>query len=660
MGAARAEKAPLRAWLSLAGGALLCLAYLGWLVAQPRGLFEFGYAPFTPEPLPYSPMRGFTYEQLWGHVARFFLLTPALLLVTWGGYRLWPGALAASAQRLNDGSRRLVGFACASCLALTTFTLLAVLRGRAIVDDELVYRMQATFLAHGQLTGPDIGVTPPDVFSIETRLGYTGKYLPGEALVQVPGLWLGLPALLHVPIVALTLFAFHRATALRTGERIADFSTLALSLSPMLILTSATGLTQATSLCCLALAGLGFEWCRGGKPSAGGLLAGFAISFGVATRPQAMIPAGLVFGPLVLYSLARRRSWLGLGAYALTLGAGFTLIGAYNHALTGSPLTLPWYLQCSVEHFGFGRVWTTDNFIHTPITAVENLLVVAVRWNAWWLGFPASLAVLGIGWRFWRQLRGASVWLWVALALLGFEFLYYSPGISDTGAIYHYELLLPCSLIAGATLNAALGRWPALTAAAVFTHVALGTTSWFGEQTLRLARLVEFIHADSDALLARIPSPALLFHELRGSESRATGWVFDSFPKRFRGLEDPVVTFPMLVPALRAEVQKAYPGRSCWYYRRNPISEAAEVHRCDDVPALMDRVFAPDEVTAIWIRPTAYNVTDYDAGRAIANRRRLDASGKPMLLCCGMRYATKLGARVRPEALATCVEDGSR
>ena len=650
---AKAAEAPTRsrAWLALALGALLFCGYFAWLIAQPRGLFEFGYAPFTPEPLPYSPMRGFTYEQLWGHVARFVLLTPALLLVGWGAYRLRPREPATS-------SRRLLFWAASACLSLTALALLGILRGRAIVDDELVYRMQAAFLLDGRLVGPDVGVTPPDVFSIDTRLGYTGKYLPGEALVQAAGLLFGMAPLFHLPIVALTLFAFHRAIALRAGERVADFSTIALALSPMLMLTSATGLTQATSLCAIALVGLGFEWSRGTRPVAGGLLAGFAIAFGVATRPQAMIPAGMVFGPVVLVALAHRRSWLGLLGYAATLGVGFTLIGAYNRALSGSPFTLPWYLQCSIEHYGFGQVWKTDAYRHTPITALQNLLVVAVRWNAWWLGFPFSLAILGFWWRFGRPLGGSGIWVWLALALLGFEFLYYSPGISDTGAIYHYELLLPCSLIAGTTLKAALARFPALTTSLLVTHVALGTLTWFGEQALRLSRLVEFIHEDSDALLARIPAPALLFHEQRGSETRATGWVLDSFPKRFRGENDPIVTFPMLVPELRARVQATYPGRSCWYYRRDPRSEAAEIRRCEEVPQLMDRVFAADEASAIWIRPTAYNVTSYDPAQSIGKRQLLDASGKRMVLCCGLRSVTKLGARVRQDAVARCVEDG--
>jgi hypothetical protein len=326
--------------------------------------------------------------------------------------------------------------------------------------------------------------------------------------------------------------------------------------------------------------------------------------------------------------------------------------------LTGSPFTVPWYLQCAAERFGFGRVWLTDAYTHTPVTALENLAVVAVRWNAWWLGFPCSLAVFGIWWRFGRPLFSMGIWLWVGFAMLGFEFLYYSPGASDTGAIYHYELLLPSSLIAGNALKAALARFPALTAAVLVSHVALGTTSWFGEQTLRLARLLKAIHEDSDALLARVNTPAIVFYEMRGSETRPTGWLHDHFPKRFRGQQDPIVTFPILLPQLRERVHAAYPGRSCWYYRRNPQTEDAEIHRCEDVPELMARMFTPDDATALWIRPTAYNLTSYDPELANRQRRRLDATGQSMVRCCSIRDALKLGAPALSKARARCIEDG--
>jgi hypothetical protein len=387
------------------------------------------------------------------------------------------------------------------------------------------------------------------------------------------------------------------------------------------------------------------------------LLAERAIGFGIATRPQTMLPVGAVLGPALLLLLARRREWRAGAPRGLAHSVFALALGAYDTALGGSPLELPWFLQCGQEHFGFGRVWATERFEHTPWTALENLGVVLIRMNAWWLGLPCSLAVLVVWFGLPALYRSWNVWYGVALAIVAFEFFYYSPGMSDTGSLYHYELVLPGSLVAARVYEYARGRWSRFTAAAVAVHLALGTLTFDIEQGARVNRLVHAIHADSDRALAQLEAPALVFHELRASESRPTGWVFDSFPERNRGKSDPVVTFPNLPPALRAEVLAAYPGRSCWYYRRDPDTERAELRRCEDARELMDRTFGPDDGRPLWIQPTAYSKTDFDPFRAMSEGHLRDAQGRRLLLCCGVRQSARLGAPVVPSAFARCIED---
>ncbi|HEV8550459.1 MAG TPA: hypothetical protein VGQ57_15550, partial [Polyangiaceae bacterium] len=562
---------------------VLCFgAYFAWFASVPRGPFEFGYAPFTPEPLPYSPMRGFTYEQLWGHVARLLLLGPALVCLTFGLARLRPFT-----PRFEP--KRLAFAAAAFGVVVAAIVMLGVLRGRAIVDDELVYRMQATFLREGRLGSPEPGVIPPDVFSVRTHAGYTGKYLPGEPLVQVLGVALGMPPLLHLPLLALLFWAWFRAVELRAGPRIAAFATIVLALSPMVSLTAATGLSETTSLAMAVFLGLGLEWARGPRPFAGAVLAALALGFGLATRVQSLLPIGAVLGPALAWALLRRRAWGALAAFAATALLGIVAIGTYNAALSGSPFTLPWYLQCSIEHYGFGRVWKYDLFEHTPWTALENLGVVLVRLNAWWLGLPCSLGVFALAALVRPRLARDRDWYAAGLAIVAFEFLYYSPGGSDTGSLYHHELVLPGSLFAASVIDATLARFPELATTGFAVHFGLGTLAFFGEQGARLARLIETIHADSDRALARVEQPALVFHETRDSEQRSAGWVFDSFPERRRGQRDAVVTFPNLPPAFRNRVMAQYPGRHCYYYRRDPATEVAELRPCAGNEALMNR-----------------------------------------------------------------------
>jgi hypothetical protein len=596
-------------------------------------------------------MRGFTYEQLWGHVARGALLGPALLLLTLGLARLRPLSFRATPERV-------AWLASGVGLGVTAVTMLGVLRGRAIQDDELVYHMQATILGEGRLSMPGLGFVPSDVFSIATRLGYTGKYLPGEPLVQILGVAVGVPALLHLPLLALTLWAWFQAVRLRAGERFAGAATAALALSPMVMLTAASGLSETTSLCMAALAGLGLEWARGKRTVAGAVLAASAVTFGLATRPQSLVPIGAVLLPAVAWALVSRRAWAALAAFSLVLVAGVGAVGAYNAALSGSPLTLPWFLQCVIERYGFGRVWKYDTFVHTPWTALENVGVVLVRLNAWWLGFPCSLGVLALAPWLKPALRAFRDWYVVALAIVAFEFAYYSSGGSDTGSLYHHELVLPGSLLAAGVAEAALSRARSLFQTAVAVHLGLGTAVFVGEQVLRLERLVTTIHADSDAALARVVAPALVFHETRQSETRIAGWVFDTFPRRYRGHGAAVVTFPNAVPALRARVLAEYPGRHCYYYRRDPETEAAVLSRCEDARSLMDRVPWEDDRRPLWLQPTAYKLTSYDPLHENARRRARDATGAPVATCCGLRNLQELGATVRPEALLRCIQDG--
>jgi hypothetical protein len=496
------------------------------------------------------------------------------------------------------------------------------------------------------------------MFTIRTRIGYTGKYLPGEGLVQVLGVFAGVPALLHLPLLALTFGAWHRAVTIRAGARFGAFATVALALAPTLAFTSATGLSEPTSLCCVSVAGLGLEWARTTRPLAGAGAAALAIGFGLATRPQSLAPVAAVLAPCIAWELFRRRAWLALGAFGVLLGADLTTLGLYNATLSGNPFKLPWGLQCAIEHYGFGRVWKYDSFEHTPWTALENLGVVLLRFNAWWLGFPCSLAVLGAWIWFRLPERRFAVWYAVGLAVLAFEFLYYSPGASDTGPIYHYELLLPGSLVAASVADALLSRSPAFATTALVLQVALGTLDFDVEQATRIARLVDAIHHDSDAALARIQAPAILFHEVRGSERRAVGWVFDTFPERNREHSAGVVTFPLVPAPLRTQVRAAYPGRQCFYYRRDPDSEAAELRRCEDAAELMDRPLADDDRRGLWIEPTAYRVTPFNPGAANRRRRLRDKSGNSVVTCCALRELAQYGVKIRPEATARCIEDG--
>jgi hypothetical protein len=573
-----------------------------------HGLAEFGYAPLVLEGMPWAPGPGFTWEQLWDHVYRLLLVGPALVLLSFGAFRIlerrsvrWPAA------------RSVALWTCAASILLVALVMFVVLRGRALVDDELTYRMQAGFLLDGRLTGPDVGYFPNDVFTIRTRFGYTGKYLFGEPLVQMIGTLFDVPALLHLPIYVLTLVAWHRTVRLATDATLAAWSTAFLALSPMLVMTSATAESQITALACIVAAGLGLEWIRAGRARAGALLLGTALGFGLTVRPQSVAPAGLVIGLAACWILVRRREWAAVALLGSASAFFLAAIGVYDRALSGSVFTLPWYLQCGLERYGFGHPIEFLGYEHTPLRALRNLAVVAVRFNGWWLGWPASLGVLGVWLWLGRPSRGCALWGAVGLAVILFEAGYWGPGVSDTGPIYHFELLLPASIVAANVVVSAIDRWRTATLATLLVHVALGTGSFMVVQIARIDRMVTDIHGDSDAALARIPGRALLVYETWASEERAVAWLSSAFPRRYRRDTDRVVTYPRQgakgVQALRAR----YADRSCWYYHRDVVTEQAEVVPCDAAGgALRRRATDDSERMPMFIASTAYKRTSFD------------------------------------------------
>ncbi len=565
--------------LLLAAGVatLLLLRYRAFDLGLPAGGAEFLYHRNELE-VPFGAMRGFTEDQLARHAGRLFILGPALALFSVvvaavRGRRGGPGD-EAEAPPFGLDPTLVAKVAAGLSLALTALLAVGVLRGRAIVDDELTYRTQALLFARGRITEDLPAWTAGyEAFTLPTPAGLAGKYLFGEPLVQLPGALLGVPALGHLPMAALALWAFHRALRGAAGSVVAGWATALLALSPMFVFTGAVGLSHTSSLACVAVGGLGLQLSREGRARLGAVVAGTALGFGLAVRIQAVGPFGGVLGLWTLASLVRARRWDGVALLVASGGAWVAAIGAYDAALSGDPFTLPWYLFQPVERFGFGPVWEGGAYVHTPLKALENLGVTLLRFNGWWLGWPASLALFGVWLAVGRPARGAAPWLAAGGALLAFNLFYYSTGVSDTGPVYSFELLLPACALGGAALVAAARRWPDATAAALAVHLLLGTVTFYAEHLARIERLVESVHARAEVVLAAIEPPALLIAH-PGTRPNKRGWVAGALPVRFRDPDDPVLVYTQMDDAWCRALIARHPDRACWYL---PPNEARPV-----------------------------------------------------------------------------------
>ncbi|MCG8459860.1 MAG: hypothetical protein MI919_26570 [Holophagales bacterium] len=592
-----------RAAAAVVVGAAMALAYAHFEQSLPRGPSEFAFWPAL-QPLPFAAIRGQTYEQWARILGRLVLLGPSLLLISWGLARIrWPAPPRAWRLRPGVAALALAGLGIAFGLAFQ----LGTLRGRALVDDELTYAWQAELLAQGRLVESRLERWAPESFTVWTARGATGKYLFGAPLVQIPGVLLGIPALLHLPLLALACALWYRVMHAAAGPRVAVAGTALVALSPMVLLTSATGLSHTASLFAMVAAGWGISDLRraaeiGRTGLRGALVAGSALGFGFTVRPQVALSFGAVLAACWLLEAWRARRWRAMIVFFAAGAPWLAAVLTYDQYLTGSPFALPWTLFSPQESYGFGRVLEGSGYLHTPWRAFENLLMVAVRLNTFLLGWPLSLGLLGVWWAVGRPARGTAPWVLAGLAQTVFHLGYYTPGISGFGALYHFELVLPFAFLGGYAIAAALERRPRLAAAALAVHLVLGTGWFLAEQSSRLGRMASLLHDRREATLSSIEPPALLIYEAWPSEQVYLGWV--GFPLRTRHDAAPVVTYPRSGPGSVASLRNLYADRACWYYRVDPATMGPDLRPCSAAEHLLARPFAL-EGPKIAVRPTA-------------------------------------------------------
>ncbi len=561
----------------------IALAYYQ-LYALPRGPEEFLYSHVL-FPWPWAPMRGFTVEQLAAHAIWLVVGLPGVLLVGWGmARRFAPPAIPLGAVRWAP----LV----ASALAATvTFLVMAyALRGKPITQDESTYVFQAVQLLHGRLgmTGPPGFPTGAEHYTVLGRAGLTGKYMFGEPLVQMVGVVLGLPPLLHVGLAALNVLLLHRLARATLGDPVAAaLAAGAWAISPMANLTSATGLSHA-SAATGALAALLGAAVAARRPLGGAVLVAIGTGWMVMVRPQVALPVGGVALAWLGVALWRRRAWPSALAGGLVLAASAGMVAWYNILVCGDALKFPWFLQTEAEHYGLGNPLSEHQPWRYGLAQVlQNLVTVLVRLNGWWLGWPASFLVVLWWFRQGRDRRGLGLAGLAGLAVVVFEAGYYSPGVSDTGAVYHFELLIPGSLLFGQVVAAALRGWPrqAWTALA---GMALMTPLFTIYQYDRLARLSHALHDPADALVADLQPPMLLFVDEHCDHRRERGWLNSGFPVGTREPDDPVVVMPRPLAKYQAAWIEYYGHRNCYFAQWVNEDSAYRVGRCADVRAALE------------------------------------------------------------------------
>ncbi len=533
-------------------GALFCVLAWHQLWNVPRGLSEFAYdnplgGPYADFwPLPFASINGFTPEQLHSHLVRLLLLLPGVLLLA----AAWPApSLAPWAERMG----RVRWPAWGALVSL--FMALGVLRGMPTLDDEATYVMQAALWLQGDPLGPWTPGNPrwTENFTVFLERGVTGKYPPGQALLLVPGVLSGFPALLQPAFVLVFLALFRAQLARLENARTATLAVALLALSPNITFVGATCLSNLPALALLA-AVVHFHTLANTRASA---WAGVMLGLLVVLRPQAALPAGVVV------AVMSGRSWARLVALGVGALPGTLALLAYNHHVTGNPLTMPFGAGGN-ETYGFGPVGASQ-YQHTPWKALALQGVVALRLNGWALGWPASWLGVVAWWNEGRpQGEAARTWGWLALATTVFHAGFFNNSTTETGPLYHLPVVVWLAVVTARALDATVARAPSAAVLRVaLLSTLLGTTSFVAEHAARLLRLTDVV-ASPIMALRDLPRPALVFVETLSAGHRPSGFV-RGVPWRTRLPTDELVVYPRPSAATAAALQARWSARACVY-----------------------------------------------------------------------------------------------
>jgi hypothetical protein len=275
---------------------------------------------------------------------------------------VWP-RVARGIDRLRRPSPRfrplaalLVGVAAGVALYIS-----AVLRRRdffPLMHDEFAYLLQARMLAGGHLWLPSHPLADFfETFFVFVRPVYSSIYFPGTAMLNVPGIWLGLPEWL-IPLLIATAIA---ALLYLIVTELCDGVSGVLAVLLLLGLSTFRGLSimvmshSAMTLLGLALVFAWLRWRTRRSPLwavAIGALAGWAA----ITRPADAVAFALAVAAGVLLDLRdspRRLDWLVTPLLIMVAAAPFLLLQlAFDRGVTGRWLYSPYQMYLDREQPG--------------------------------------------------------------------------------------------------------------------------------------------------------------------------------------------------------------------------------------------------------------------------------------------------------------------
>jgi hypothetical protein len=285
---------------------------------------------------------------------------------------VWPRIARILDCYRHPSSRRLpiAAFIIAVISGLVLYTA-AVLRHRdffPLMHDEFAYLLQARMLAGGHLWLPSHPLAGFfETFFVFVRPVYSSIYFPGTSMLNLPGIWLGLPEWLIPLLIASAIAALLYLIVTEMCDGVAGLLAvlLLLGLSTFRGLSIMVMSHSAMTLLGLALVFAWLRWRTRRSPwwaLAIGALAGWAA----ITRPADALAFALAVGVGMLLDLRhtpRRRDWLLTPLLIILAAAPFLVLQlAFDRGVTGRWLYSPYQMYLDREQPGTQFSFT----VHPP------------------------------------------------------------------------------------------------------------------------------------------------------------------------------------------------------------------------------------------------------------------------------------------------------
>lgn len=273
---------------------------------------------------------------------------------------IWFPHLGRWFERVIFRSRLPVFLSVCIAVSVLTSALFAyfVLDHTAYIQDEITMQFQAKILAGGRLAAP--APQYPEFFDCENMMvrdgKWYGKYFFGQAIALVPGIWAGMPWLVHPILGGVAIWLTYAIGATVWNQRLGRLGALLMTLSPFRVVTFAMLLAHASSLIMLGFFALAAaKLVRDPARWGWGLTAGLSLGLACNSRPLTAISIGGAIALVAAIALPWKKLTLStMVAFALSLGLFAIIFFAYNKAITGDARLPPFNQWSKTDHLGFG------------------------------------------------------------------------------------------------------------------------------------------------------------------------------------------------------------------------------------------------------------------------------------------------------------------